>query len=108
MVIAERLFERLQSAGCAISVVDGRLVADAPVGAITPELDAEVARYRDLLIDVALARKAHSLAGLGQAIAARRRALIDDAGSPRCSECGRLAIRDGRHLCVACDREPRI
>ncbi len=109
MVAPADFLAEMAAAGVRFRVEGGRLVADAPVGAVTPERSAYVRRQKAALVAVLGGGRAEELTymtALAEMIADRRRWLIDDGGNPLCPGCGRVARRDGTHGCPACDGEP--
>ncbi len=109
MVAPADFLADMAAAGVRFQVEDGRFVADAPVGVITPERSAYIRRHKAGLVALvggAEPTPSPFLAARAKAIASRRRALIDDAGNPLCPGCGRVARRDGTHGCPTCDGEP--
>lgn len=109
MVAPTEFLAEMAVAGVRFRVEGGRLVADAPVGAVTPERSAYVRRHKAALVAVLGGGRAEGstyLTTLAEAIADRRRRYIDDAGNPLCPGCARVARRDGTHGCPACSGEP--
>jgi hypothetical protein len=94
------LLDRLRGSDIVVRAVDGKLLADAPEGAVTTELVADLRELKDALIECAC-----GICGSVQL------ATYDSDGRPRCKEhdgtrpcgvCGSDSAPIGLTLCVGC------
>lgn len=98
---AAALLARMEGKGLRVEVRGGRLYV-GPQRLLTDRLSGEIAELKQALI-AHLAPPAKP-DPLQEAIAGRRRALIDDGGHPVCPDCGGRALADGIRTCPACHR----